>query len=77
MNGCPAYGCQSLNTLNAAKELCIQDPTCNGILKSPFRCPYNDCNIFEVRRGPNIQNEWKRRREIVYKLTRLPCEGNW
>ena len=78
MNGCPAYGCQSLNTLNAAKELCIQDPTCNGILKSSLRCPYNDCNIYEIRRGPIIQNEWTHySKESVYKLIPLPCEGNW
>ena len=45
MNGCPDTGCRRANTLEAAKKLCLQDQSCNGVL----RCPYNDCSTFEIR----------------------------
>ena len=74
MNGCPDTGCKTASTLEAAKELCIADESCNGVLQ----CPYNNCNQYEIRRGPNLTPNvnWNQL-EDVHRLTRYNCNGNF
>ena len=55
MKGCPEFGCLRLSNLKDAKEICIQDKTCNGVVS----CPYSECHVFEIRRGPILTaNHW-------------------
>ena len=72
MKGCPEFGCLRLSNLEDAKEICVQDKTCNGVVS----CPYSECHIFEIRRGPILTtNHWPNLKENVFQLTRLPCKG--
>ena len=71
MKGCPEFGCLRLSNLEDAKEICIQDKTCNGVVS----CPYSECHVFEIRRGPILTaNHWPNLEENVLRLTRLPCK---
>ena len=74
MNGCPMFGCLRMNNLEDAKEVCIQDKTCNGIAI----CPYSECQIYEIRSGPKLTpNYFWNEKEDILQLTRRfkDCEG--
>ena len=61
MKGCPEFGCLRLSNLEDAKEICIQDKTCNGVVS----CPYSECKRKNVHL-PNMSFQKTKLIDIVF-----------